>query len=80
MVVHEAVPLTTEAQVDLADPADVVRPYDVTLPAAVLAALVRHVERDMVESVVKAHRSMRRLAPLPPDGLGSGWQCRRIVG
>ena len=66
---YEAVVLSTEAQVDLTDSAEHVRPQDAPLPAAVLAGLTGGVERSVEQVQVKPHTILWGMASVSPDRL-----------
>ncbi|MPD03559.1 hypothetical protein E2C01_099199 [Portunus trituberculatus] len=66
MVLDEAVAISIEAQVDLADTAD----YDIPLLAAVLAGLAAAVNRGMEEGKVKPLGLIRCVTSVSSDRLG----------
>ena len=73
MVRHKAVSLCVEAQVDLANPADEVRPDDVILSAAELAGLAgRMVVGGVEQGLVKPHSIVWCLRPLTTYSLDDG--------
>ena len=71
MVLQEAVPISIQAQMHLADVANYVGPDDVSLPATVLTGLTCTVDGHVHESEVKSDRGVWSMAAMTSDGLGN---------